>query len=83
MSEKYLGEYFLIRIEDVVKRVHKTIATMKMLHNDIVGLIYDIKELLTHYRGKLIALFIGVAVAIFNHNRHNPGMIFLLKKGLL
>ena len=59
-----------------MKRVHKTIHTLQTLHNDIVGLMYDIKELATTYRGNFIALCVGIAVAIFNHNRHNPGMFF-------
>ena len=59
-----------------MKRVHKTIHTLQTLHNDIVGLTYDIKELATTYRGNFIALCVGIAVAIFNHNRHNPGMFF-------
>ena len=58
--------------------------TIQTLHNDIVGLLYDIKELLTTYHGNLIALCVGIAVAVFNYNRHNAGMFFpFLKKGLL
>ena len=52
------------------------IHTLQTLHNDIVGLTYDIKELATIYWGNFIALCVGIAVAIFNHNRHNPGMFF-------
>ena len=60
--------------------------TIQTLHNDIVGLLYDIKELLTTYRGNLIALCVGIAVAVFNYNRPNAGMLFpffFKKKGLL
>ena len=61
--------------------------TIQTLHNDIVGLLYDIKELLTTYHGNLIALCVGIAVAVFNYNRPNAGMLFpffcLKKKGLL
>ena len=48
--------------------------------------MYDIKELVTTYRGNLIALCVGIAVAVFNQNRHNPGMFFFFfnfNKGLL
>ena len=38
--------------------------SVQTLHNDIVGLLYDIKELLTTYRGNLIALCVGIAVAV-------------------
>ena len=59
--------------------------TIQTLHNDIVGLLYDIKELLTTYRRNLIALCVGIAVAVFNYNRPNAGMFFpiFFKKGLL
>ena len=50
--------------------------TIQTLHNDIVGLLYDIKELLTTYHGNLIALCVGIAVAVFNYNRPNAGMFF-------
>ena len=67
-----------------MKRVHKTMITIQTLHNDIVGLLYDIKELLTTYRGNLIALCVGIAVAVFNYNRPNTGMFVpFLKNGLL
>ena len=59
-----------------MKRVHKTIITIQTLYNDIVGLCYDIKELLTTYRGNLIALCVAIAVAVFNYNRPNAGMLF-------
>ena len=63
-----------------MKRVHKTINTLQTLHNDIVGLLYDIKELCTVYRGNLIALSVGLAVAVFNYNRPNEGMFFIFWK---
>ena len=50
--------------------------TIQTLHNDIVGLLYDIKVLLTTYHGILIALCVGIAVAVFNYNRPNVGMFF-------
>ena len=50
---------------------------MQTLHHDIVGLLYDIKELCTVYRGNLIALSVGLAVAVFNYNRPNEGMFFI------
>ena len=50
--------------------------TIQTLHNDIVGLLYDIKKLLTTYCGNLIALCVGIAVAVFNYNRPNAGMLF-------
>ena len=50
--------------------------TIQTLHNDIVRLLYDIKELLTTYHGNLIALCVGIAVAVFNYNRPNAGMFF-------
>ena len=53
------------------------IHTLQTLHNDILGLMYDIKELVTAYRGNFIALCVGLAVAIFNHNRHNSRYVFL------
>ena len=59
-----------------MKRVHKTINTIQILHNDIVGLLYDIKVLVTTYRENLIALCVGIAVAVFNYNRPNAGMFF-------
>ena len=44
--------------------------------------MYDIKELVTSYRGNLIVLCVAVAVGFFNHNRPNAGMFFnfFLKK---
>lgn len=56
---------------------------LQTLHNDIVGLCYDIKDLLTTYRGNFIALGVGIAVAVFNQNRNNPGMFLILCKGQL
>ena len=56
--------------------------TIQILHNDIVGLLYDIKELVTSYRGNLIGLCVGVAVVVFNYNRPNAGMFFNFKKDL-
>ena len=50
------------------------IHTLQTLHNDIVGLMYDIKELVTSYRGNLIVLCVAVAVGFFNHNRPNADM---------
>ena len=79
---KYFFNFLKNRVEDVVKRVHKMIHTLQTLHNDIVGLLYDIKELVTSYRGNLIVLCVAVAVGFFNHNRPNAGMFlnFFLKK---
>ena len=54
-SRLFIGKYFFhfyTRIEDVVKRVHKTMITIQTLHNDIVGLLYDIKEFLTNISWK-------------------------------
>ena len=56
-----------------MKRIHKTINTIQTLHNDIVGLFYDMKELLSTYCGNLVVLGVGIAVAFFNHNRPNAG----------
>ena len=70
-----------------MKRIHKTIHTLQILHYEITGLLYDIKELVTSYRGNLIILCIGIAVTVFNYNRPHAGMFFkkffFLKKGLL
>ena len=67
-----------------MKRIHKTINTIKTLHNDIVGLFYNMKELLSTYRGNLVVLGVGIAVAFLNHNRPNAGMFFSnFKKGQL
>ena len=66
-----------------MKRVYKTLNTIQVVHYEIVGLFYDIKELATAYHGNLIALCVPVAVAILNHNRPDPGMFFIFfeKKG--
>ena len=63
-----------------MKRVHKTINTIQILHYDIVGLFYDIKELVTTYWENLIVLCVGKAVAVFNYNRPNAGMFFKFLK---
>ena len=34
------------------------------------------KELVRYYRGNIIALFIGIAIPIFNQNRNNQGIFF-------
>ena len=69
-------KFFENRIEDVVKRLHKTINTIYLLQKDIISLFYDIKELATAYQGNLITLCVGIAVAVFNYNRPNAGMFF-------
>lgn len=61
-----------------MKRFHKTVSTMRKLHTEIVGLMYDIKELLRQYRGNLIIIAVGISIAFFNQNRDNPGMFFIL-----
>ena len=88
VSSLLVGKYYFNllknRVEDVVKRVHKTIHTLQTLHIDIVGLMYDIKELVTSYHGNLIVLCVAVAVGIFNHNRPNAGMFLtFFEKGSL
>ena len=57
-----------------MKRVQKTYSLARKLSSEITGLLYDLKELLTVYRGNLIALVIGIAIPIFNMHRNNPGM---------
>lgn len=59
-----------------MKRVHKTMHTIQTLYCDIVGLMYDVKELLTTFRGNLITLCVGIAIAVFNYHRPNGGMFF-------
>ena len=46
----------------------------KELYSEIIGIFYDMKELLRYYRGNIIMLFIGIVIPIFNQNRNNPGM---------
>ena len=58
----------------MVKRVQKTYSLARKLTAEITGLLYDLRELLTVYRGNLIALVIGIAIPIFNMHRNNPGM---------
>ena len=43
----------------------------------ITEILYDLRELVSVYRGNLIALVIGIAIPIFNHNINNPGMYFI------
>ena len=64
----------------MVKRVQKTYSLARKLTSEITGLLYDLKELLTVYRGNLIALVIGIAIPIFNMHRNNPGMFSSYKK---
>jgi len=66
---------FKTRIEDVVKRFQKTVTTLQTLQNDIIGLMYDVKELARQYQGNLIALVIGIAIPVMNRN--NAGMFEL------
>ena len=49
---------------------------LQILHYEITGLLYDIKELVTSYRGNLILLCVGIAVTVFNYNRPHAGMFF-------
>ena len=55
----------------------------RKLTSEITGLLYDLKELLTVYRGNLIALVIGIAISIFNMHRNNPGMFSSYRKNSL
>ena len=64
----------------MVKRVQKTYSLARKLTSEITGLLYDLKELLTVYRGNLIALVIGIAIPIFNVHRNNPGKFSSYKK---
>ena len=48
----------------------------KELYSEIIGIFHDTKELVRYYRGNIIALFIGIAIPIFNQNRNNQGMFF-------
>ena len=61
-------------------RVHKTYAIAKKLSAEITGILYDFRELVSVYRGNLIALVIGITIPIFNHNINNPGMYLLSQK---
>ena len=65
-----------------MKRVHKTYAIAKKLSAEITGILYDLRELVSVYRGNLIALVIGIAIPIFNHNINNPGMYFNKSKNV-
>ena len=60
-----------------MKKVHKTYAIAKKLSAKITGILYDSRELVSVYRGNLIALAIGIAIPIFNHNINNPSMYFI------
>ena len=64
----------------MVKHVQKTYSLARKLTSEITGLVYDLKELLTVYRGNLIALVIGIAIPIFNMHRNNPGKFSSYKK---
>ena len=44
------------------------------LYTDITAIFYDLKELVSKYRGNLIMLVIGFAVPIFYQYRNNEGM---------
>ena len=48
----------------------------KELYSEIIGIFHDTKELVRYYQGNIIALFIGIAIPIFNQNRNNQGMFF-------
>ena len=63
-----------------MKRVHKTYAIAKKLSAEITGILYDLRKLVSVYRGNLIALVIGIAIPIFNRNINNPGMYLLSQK---
>ena len=58
----------------MVKRVQKTYTIARKLSAEITGLLYDLRELISVYRGNLIVLVIGIAIPIFNQHRNNPGM---------
>ena len=62
----------------MVKHVQKTYSLARKLTSEITGLLYDLKELLTVYRGNLIV--IGIAIPIFNMHRNNPGKFSSYKK---
>ena len=61
-------------------RVNKTYAIAKKLSAEITGILYDLRELVSVYCGNPIALVIGIAIPIFNHNINNPGMYLLSQK---
>ena len=44
----------------MVKHVQKTYTIARKLSAEITGLLYDLKELISVYRGNLIALVIGL-----------------------
>ena len=58
----------------MVKSVQKTYTIARKLSAEITGLLYDLRELISVYRGNLIMLVIGIAIPIFNQHRNNPGM---------
>ena len=58
----------------MVKRVQKTYTIARKLSAEITGFLYDLRELISVYRGHLIALVIGIDIPIFNQHRNNPGM---------
>ena len=58
----------------MVKHVQKTYTLARKLSAEITGLLYDLRELISVYRGNLIALVIGIAIPIFYQHRNNPGM---------
>ena len=58
----------------MVKCVQKTYTIARKLSAEITGLLYDLRELISVYRGNLIVLVIGIAIPIFNQHRNNPGM---------
>ena len=57
-----------------MKRVQKTYTIARKLSAEITGLLYDLRELISVYRGNLIELVIGIPIPIFNQHRNNPGM---------
>ena len=58
----------------MVKHVQETYTIAKKLPAEITGLLYDLRELISVYRGNLIVLGIGITIPIFNQHRNNPGM---------
>ena len=58
----------------MVKHVQKTYTIARKLSAEITGLLYDLREMISVYRGNLIVLVIGIAIPIFNQHRNNPGM---------